>query len=242
MSEGGHGFVEHQQARLEGEGAGDVDALALPARELVRVAGAELLRRQAHALEQRAGPGPRRSLREAVHLRSVGDGIDDGQARVERGEGILEHHLQGAPVVLHRQAAGAADGFAVEDELAGIGIEQAGDQARGGRFAAARFADHAERLALGEVEAHVVDGVHLLLRRQHAAAAHREALAQVAHAQQRLGRAATVGQRRERCVDAVVRAHLRKSIAERTPSASRLKAIEVTKIIAPGRAATQGLT
>ena len=31
-------------------------------------------------------------------------------------------------------------------------------------------------------------------------------------------------------------------IAERTPSASRLNAIEVTKIIAPGSAATNGLT
>ena len=67
------------------------------------------------------------------------------------------------------------------------------------------------------------------------AAAHREVLAQGAHLQQRLLRAADVG-------DAVRALQLRTSIALRMPSLNRLKQIDTVKIITPGSAATHGLT
>lgn len=54
--EGGGGFVQHQQRGPDGEGAGDGDALALAAGELVGVAG-EDGRGQADALEFRGGVG-----------------------------------------------------------------------------------------------------------------------------------------------------------------------------------------
>ncbi len=56
-----------------------------------------------------------------------------------------------------------------------------------------------------------------------------------AHLEQRLLRAADVGDRRER-------RQARTSIALRMPSLSRLKQIDTMKIITPGSAATHGLT
>ena len=90
----------------------------------------------------------------------------------------------------------------------------------------------------GHLEADPIHRMNELFLPFERVAAHREALLQVAHHQQRLRRAAAIGRRLRNCV---VCAHFRMSMAERRPSASRLNAIEVMKIMAPGRAATSGL-
>ena len=60
---------------------------------------------------------------------------------------------------------------ALEPDFACRRLDQAQDAAAGGRFAAAGFADQAERLAGADLEADVVDGVHPIdLARQHATA------------------------------------------------------------------------
>ena len=41
-----------------------------------------------------------------------------------------------------------------------LGVQQAGDHAAQGGLAAARLADEADDLALGDAQAHIVDGVH----------------------------------------------------------------------------------
>ena len=56
--------------------------------------------------------------------------------------------------------AGVRDVLAAEADAALGGLEQPHERARQRRLAAARLADEPERLALGEVERHVVDGVH----------------------------------------------------------------------------------
>ncbi len=55
------------------------------------------------------------------------------------------------------------------------------------RLAAAAFADEAERLALGDREAHVIDGVHHAAPATEEAAAHRVVLGEVRHGEQRHG-------------------------------------------------------
>jgi hypothetical protein len=59
LVEGRHGLVEDDEARLERERAGDVDALALTAGELVRVALGEAARLQPDPVQEvaRAGDG-----------------------------------------------------------------------------------------------------------------------------------------------------------------------------------------
>ena len=52
-----HGFVGDDERRVEREGAGDADALALPAAELVRIAR-EVRRLEADQLEQLGHPRP----------------------------------------------------------------------------------------------------------------------------------------------------------------------------------------
>ena len=167
-------------------------------------------------LRQRA----RRGGLHAVDARAEGDRVAHGQPRVERGVGILEHHLRLAAQLGERQPVAEAE--PVEDDLARVRLDQPDQQPRGGRLAAARLADDAERLAAGHLEG---DAVHRLDVRDLAAeqaAAHGEELAQARHPQERL------------------RAHSLTSMALRSPSLSRLKQIETTKIIAPGSAATSG--
>jgi len=55
---------------------------------------------------------------------------------------------------------GPKDGFAVEHDLAGRGFDQVHQQAGGGGFAAARFADHTQGFALEHVEIDAVDRAH----------------------------------------------------------------------------------
>ena len=85
-----------------------------------------------------------------------------------------------------------------------------------------RFADAREHL-----EVHVVDGAHHAAAAAEHVALQREVLDQAPHRQQRLAHGGV---------------HHLLSIAARSESLSRLKAIEVMKIITPGSAATQGCT
>ena len=77
----------------ERQRAGDGDALALAAGKFVRVA-AHLLRRQPDAAEQRGDAVlDLAAARDAVDDERLADELADRHARVERGVGVLEHHL-----------------------------------------------------------------------------------------------------------------------------------------------------
>ena len=92
--ERGDRLVGDDEVRVERERAGEADALALPARELVRVARGRV-RREADDLEQLAHTRRRpacRCARPCVHER-LADDPADAVARVERRERVLEDHL-----------------------------------------------------------------------------------------------------------------------------------------------------
>ena len=138
-------------ARVGGEGAGDGDALALPTRELERVAAGDRPA-EAHLLEhlRHAPVIGRRVVADTVE--PVGDLSPDPAARVERRVRVLEDHLH--PSQLGR--AGATP------ERRHVGTEERHVAARprhqpdGGagerRLAAPRLADEADHLTGADLE------------------------------------------------------------------------------------------
>ena len=88
-----HRLVGDDQLRLQGERPGDPDALALAARELVRVA-VVVLRGEPDPLEQllhrRFSSSPEAS---PWSLHRLADDLADALARVQRRVGVLEDHL-----------------------------------------------------------------------------------------------------------------------------------------------------
>ncbi|MNL23630.1 hypothetical protein D3C87_1450260 [compost metagenome] len=174
-----------------------------------------------------------------MHQRAKGHGVFDGHARVQRRIAVLEHHLRLAAELAQRQRA-RADGHAVEDQFAAVLRDKLHHQARRGGLAATRFTDDAQGLALLHIEVHAVDRAHCVAAPApgQEIAFQGKVLDQPAHAQQGLGGAAQVLVRRAQGFDFGV--HSLTSMADRRPSDSRLKDMEVMKIITPGNAATQG--
>ncbi|MNS57393.1 hypothetical protein D3C72_902780 [compost metagenome] len=161
--ERGGRLVGDQQARLEQHHAGQHDALAHAARELVRVGvqaalGVGDLHAAQHVEAARANLGGRQ-LR--VHAQALGHLLADAVHRVERDHRLLEHHADARPADgAHGLHVAGAQVFAVEHDLPAAlrdaGRQQLQDGARGHGLAAARFAHHGKELAGAHVEREVV--------------------------------------------------------------------------------------
>ena len=80
--EGGHGLVENEQLGVEGQRAGDADALALAARELVGIA-VHVLGVQAHERHELLHPLLSAHAPQVVHVERLGDDRVDRHAWVE---------------------------------------------------------------------------------------------------------------------------------------------------------------
>ena len=156
----------------------------------------------------------------------LADDRADRHARVERGERVLEDDLHVAAERVQLLAAECDDVPALEPDLARGRLDQPQDAAAGGRLAAAGFADQAQRLAGGDVEAHAVDGVHAVELAREQAAADREVLDQILDAQQRLGH----------CAHRLRRARRRPC----GPARSRAAAARLRRQIVGGEAAARG--
>ena len=85
------------------------------------------------------------------------DQIADRLARVERGIGVLEHHLHLAAQLAELVMVGAGDILAFEPHLARRRLGQPQDRATGRGLAAAALADETKGLATADIEAHAVD-------------------------------------------------------------------------------------
>ena len=185
--ERGDRLVGHEQLGLEGERAGDPDALALTAGELVGVP-VVVLGVETHDLEQLPHPVEHLLLRH--HLVHPQRGADDRAhrvPRVQRAVGVLEDHLDLFAVRQHLLGRQVADLVALELHRARGGVEQPRDEAPGRRLAAARLADQAQRRPRRHLEGDPVDRLHLRDGApDQARRLHREVLAQVGHLEQRL--------------------------------------------------------
>ena len=146
--EGGDGFVGDDEFGVEREGAGNADALALSSRKGMGISP-QVIGAQAHANEQLLDAAFEFSPRcDLVDDEGFGHNVEDGHARVERGERILEDVLQFSPQVPHVFFAQASQvellAVVMEDDLAVGGFYQADDGPSGCGLTAARFADQAE--------------------------------------------------------------------------------------------------
>ncbi len=158
----GDGLVEDKQARAQGEGAGDVDALALAAGELMRIAreGGFVqadFRKQLYGAGAARGAGAIDAGGLAVDGEGLGEDVEDLHAGVERGVGVLEDGLHLAAERVHLAAGGAGELDAVDTDGAGGGRDEAEDHARNGGFARAGFADEAEGFSGGDGERDTID-------------------------------------------------------------------------------------
>ena len=155
--ERGHRLVGDEQARVQHHRAGDDHALALAARDLVRVAREEALRRAQAGAPQRVGHELLLVSLDLLDANALGDRLVDRLACVQGAGRVLEDHL-GVPAVLTQRPAIAAERLATEAHLALVGDAQAHDRACERRLAAARLADKRDDLAAVHREVDAVDG------------------------------------------------------------------------------------
>jgi hypothetical protein len=157
--QGGHRLVADDQLGPQGQRPGHAHALALAAGELGRVA-IVVLGVEPDQLHQLLDPASaRRPGRDPVDGQRVADDGADAPVGVERPVGVLEDHLELAPVGPELPARQGGDVVPVEDHPAGGEGVQAGGAAGQGGLAAAGLADQAEGLAAVDVQADPVDGV-----------------------------------------------------------------------------------
>ncbi|MDQ1080944.1 hypothetical protein QE401_003470 [Pseudoroseomonas cervicalis] len=178
-------LIRHQEAGLHDQRPRDADALALPARQLMRVP-LRMMRLQ---------PDQAQHLRHALPpLRPADAALDDqrrrhdalhAHARIQRGEGVLEHQLHPPPQRPQRAPRQMRDVLALEADGAAAGLGQPQQRAAERRLAGAGFAHHGEDLAGGHREGDTVQRLHQLLATAEQAATHREMLLQVADFEKR---------------------------------------------------------
>ncbi len=119
-----HRFVEDDEARFQREGARNIDALALSARQLVRVAVGEQQRVEPDRFKQVHRPRQRRGLGQAMDQRAKRDRHRNRQPRVQRGIRILEHHLHLPMQIAARQVLAGTDRLAVECDRAAVELRR----------------------------------------------------------------------------------------------------------------------
>ena len=152
-----HRLVADDELRLHRQRAGDADALALAAAEFVRITP-RVGRIQADGVQQfrNALPPRRFAVGQMVNVQRLADDVLDGHARIQRAERVLENHLEFPPPRAQLGAVHAREIFAAEKNLARRRLHQAQDGAGQRGFAAAAFADEAERFARRDGETHAV--------------------------------------------------------------------------------------
>ncbi|MPL96993.1 hypothetical protein SDC9_43180 [bioreactor metagenome] len=154
-------LVTDQKRRIGGQRPRDHHALALPARELVRIAPA-LIGAQPDRGHQRGGAG-RALLRraDAVDVERLADLRGDRQPPVKRRERVLPDHLHARPQPAPDRGAEARQGHALEQHRAALRRVKAQQHPPERRLARARLADDAQRLARAQLQADLVDGADL---------------------------------------------------------------------------------
>ena len=165
--ERGRGLVGDEQLGVGRQRHRDHHALAHAARQLVRIgASPAASRRRCRPGRASRWPGPRPpswrpSCGAAPPRRSGRRTVKTGFSDVIGSWKIIE--IAVAADVAHLLVGELEQVAAVEQDLAGDGASRPLDEAhhrqRGDALAAARFADHAERLAVPDLEADAVDGL-----------------------------------------------------------------------------------
>jgi hypothetical protein len=154
-------LIEQHHRRAGRDGTRERHALALPAREQMRPAGAERRNRQAHEIERRRRE--RRSIRapdEAGHERRIlGD-------RPVRQQAAVLGHVADPTAQAHR--VGGRHGLVPDERLAAIERREAVEHAQQRALSRAALADERHALPRRHVERHVVERNHVTETFRHA--------------------------------------------------------------------------
>ena len=156
--ERGGRLVRDQQTRRQRDSHGDRDALALAARQFVRIAPERhAIGLETDALQRGRGePARRRAGQGAVNAPRLGNLLPDCHQRIERGRRLLEHDPDAAPANAAELAlAGAHELGALEAHAAAHRSavrQEASDGERRHRLTGARLATQPEDLAALGVE------------------------------------------------------------------------------------------
>src|SRR5918994_1003090 len=149
------GLVVEHQLRVDGERAGQADALLHAARELVGELVGDVV--QADELEHLGRAGEPLRLREALDLQAEGDVLDD--APVGEEPEVLEDHRDGvAPQFAELAGVRARHAVAEDRDVAGGGLDQPDQRAHERRLARAGEAHDDEDLAGHDLERDVAHG------------------------------------------------------------------------------------
>jgi hypothetical protein len=173
------------EAGPDGEGAGDADALALPAAELVRVA-ARCLGRQPDQLEQLRDPrGSCGPAAETVDGEPFADDARHAHAGIEGAIRVLEDDLHLATERAQLARRETQEGAPPEQHVARRRLDEPQHDAAERRLAAPRLPHQTERLARLDGERDAVDRPHPCPRPREDTPAHRVVLVDVAHLDER---------------------------------------------------------
>ena len=143
--------LQQQHARLRHDGAGERHALALAAGKLVRAAAAQLS--ELHQIERACHRGLNVGSGFAPHRKAEGDII--GNAHIGKQRIVLEHHADAA--LFDRNAL---DTFAADDDAAGIGEVEAGDQPQQRGLSRSGRSKKGVETAVGKVDRDIVQRLH----------------------------------------------------------------------------------
>src|SRR5690242_3562133 len=153
-------FVGDDETRTQREGSRNPDALALAPAEFVRVAAQGGLVETDGA--QKFGGRNRRRLvalhAAAVHDRRLLENLPDAHPRIERPERILKYDLHIAPQAAHLARTRGEHVAPGETNASRSRLDETQDQPAQRAFAGTGFAHKAKRLALLDIERHIVDG------------------------------------------------------------------------------------
>jgi hypothetical protein len=154
--EGAEWFVQEEDIGLTGEGAGEGDALLLAATEGRRTAVFEAFQvKEGEELGDAAAP---------VAAPGQAEGDVAGDVEVVEESELLDDVADVAGLGRDVDAGiGVEDGAGVEDDAAGVGAEEAGDELEGEALAGAGVAEEDQKLVAGFKGGVVAKGAELLL-------------------------------------------------------------------------------
>ena len=170
--ERGGRLVRDQQFRLQHQRHRDHDALALAARQPVRIGGEDALHLgQPHLLHHvEDALAPRARIEVGVGAQHLVDLAADRHHRIERRHRLLEDHRHGGGAQLPQAAVAGGEQFLADQFDAAAGrrqralLQQPHHRQRGDGFARSAFADQAQRFALAYLQGDAVDDARPLRR------------------------------------------------------------------------------
>jgi len=157
----GHRLVADHQPGVERQGARDGGALALAAGELVRVARGVGSSQAHHVQKLQHALVARGLVANVPGDQPLGHGLGHGHARIERGERVLEDHLDHLRHLAGKFVVCPQVAPVHEDIAAGWRLQANGQPGQRG-LAAARFANQPHGLSVGHGEVHPGHGLHLM--------------------------------------------------------------------------------